>query len=427
MSLWGHRDFLKLWFGQFVSEIGSRITRDGLPLAAVMVLGATPLAMSALRVVSFLPVALLGVFVGVWVDRLHRRPLMMFADVARAVLLLFIPAAAITHHLHLWMLMVVAAVTGVLTLLFDCSYQAYVPWLIDRRNLAEGNSKLGVTASAAEIIGPALTGVLVQALTAPIAILFDALSYLVSAFSLWRIAGKERALESGEPASHRIRDWRKEVVEGFEAILSNRVLLGLAGAVLTLGFATSILGVLYTLYAIKTLHMSALLFGVMVMVGGVGSLIGAFLCNILVRRFGLGRVIITMLFLYGAVSSLIPLASGTLARAATFMMLAQLFGDMTGVIYEILDVTIRQSVTSDERLGRVNSTIRTAEVTLTAIGSVLGGLFAQTAGIRATMGGAVCVMLCATLWLVFSPIRTMKSIPEGGDAANESLAASGLS
>jgi len=429
VTLWKHPDFLKLWLGQAVSEVGSRITRDGLPLAAVLVLGASPLTMSGLRLASYIPVSLLGLLIGVWVDRLARRPLLIAADGARALVLFTIPVAAWSGVLHIWLLYVVAGITGVLTLTFDVSYQAYLPWLIDRRHLVEGNSKLGITASAAEIIGPGLTGVLVQALTAPIAIAFDALSYVISAVSVWRIGAREggerqhprtvltegaadHGLSTAIPSSAVLRDWRQEVLGGFALLKANRLLRALTGATITLGFAGSMMSVLYTLYAIRTLGMPAWLYGLTVTIGGVGALIGAALSGRLVRRFGVGRVIIGMLFLYGLTSFLIPLASGSLWRATAFMMAAQLLGDTTGMIYEILDSTIRQTVTSDAVIGRLNATVRVLEVGLTAVGSVIAGVLAETVGIRPTLVIAAASMVLATAWLIFSPIRTTMELPE---------------
>ncbi|KPV42178.1 MFS transporter [Alicyclobacillus ferrooxydans] len=451
MSLWNHKDFLKLWTGQTVSEIGSRITRDGIPLAAVLLLGASPMTMSLIRLAAFLPVSLVGLFVGVWVDRLQRRPLMIFADVSRAVLLATIPVSAFFHNLHIWLLIVVSAVTGLLTLLFDVSYQAYVPWLVDRDHVQEGNTKLGITSSAAEVIGPGLTGFLVQGLTAPIAILFDAVSYIVSAVSVMTIRAKEPLFRLGRTtrqemsqdllavaaskasealadgvgledsevrADGRTEDWRREVREGIQVIRTSPHLRALAGAAVTVGFASSLMGVLYTLYAIKTLGLTPWLFGVTVTMGGIGSLIGASLSGSLVKRFGYGRIIVLMLFLYGLCSLFIPFAEGPLWRSVVFLMAAQLFGDWAGVIYEILDMTLRQHVASDDVLGRLNATIRVLEVALTAVGALLAGWLGELVGLRLTMGLAATGMILSTFWLVFSPIRRMKELPD--DAAQKS-------
>jgi len=190
-GLWRHPDFMKLWIGQTVSEFGSRITRDGLPLTAVIVLGATPAQMGLLVALSALPILILGLLAGVWVDRLRRRPIMIAMDVARMVLLLSIPAAALTGRLSMGLLYVVAAVSGVFTLFFDVAYRSVLPSLVERENVLEGNTKLATTDALAEIGGPALAGLLVQVISAPLAIFFDALSFLFSAVSLAMIRKPE--------------------------------------------------------------------------------------------------------------------------------------------------------------------------------------------------------------------------------------------
>jgi len=438
MSLWKHPDFMKLWAGQTVSEIGSRITREGLPMGAVLIMGITPLTMSGLSLMTQLPASLLGLFIGVWVDRLARRPLMVIADILRAVLLLTIPAAALLGVLHLWLFFVVAGCTGILSLLFDVSYQAYLPWLVERKHLMEGNSKLGVTSSAAEVLGPGLTGILVQLLTAPMAIGLDALSYLFSAFSLLRIgvregpggrsrmAGPRRirqtagtgAVLSPETGSTddegtlELANWKQELAEGFRVIRNSRILIALAGVAATFGFASSAMFVLDTLYALRTLGLSPLLFGLTVTMGGIGSLIGAALSNRVMSRFGVGRTLLVTLFFQGFAGVFWILAGGPVWRSVLCLLAAQLLGDTAGMIYGILDTTLRQTLVTDAMLGRVNATIRVFDVGLTALGSLTAGILGETIGIRHTMMFAAVGMVLATLWLVGSPARKLQAMPE---------------
>lgn len=441
MSLWQHRDFMKLWAGQTVSEIGSRITREGLPMGAVLVMSVTPLTMSGLSLMTQLPASLLGLFIGVWVDRLARRPLMIVADIVRALLLLTIPAAALLGALHLWLFFVVAGCTGILSLLFDVSYQAYLPWLVERKNLIEGNTKLGMTSSAAEVVGPGLTGILVQLLTAPYAIALDALSYLFSAFSLLRIGAREDGIGARQarvgvndasagvnqdaPGGHKadtenvdedgtleLANWKQELSDGFRAIRSNRVLVALAGVAATFGFASSAMFVLDTLYALKTLGLSPLLFGLTVTMGGVGSLVGAALSSRVIRRFGVGRTLVVTLFFQGFAGVFWILAGGPVWRSVLCLLAAQLLGDTVGMIYGILDTTLRQTLTSDAMLGRVNATIRVLDIGFTALGSLVAGILGQTIGIRHTMMFAAAGMVLTTLWLVWSPARKLQSMPE---------------
>src|ERR1700685_3672216 len=185
------KDFAKLWAGQTISEVGSRITREGLPLAALLTLNASAGQMGILSAVSSASVLIFGLGAGVAVDRLKKRPVMIATDLGRAGLLALIPLAAHRHVLSMELLIIIAVAAGALTVLFDVAYQSYLPALVRPEELLESNKRLSLSASAAEMAGPALTGVLVQAITAPRAILVDALSFLVSAFSVWTIRKPE--------------------------------------------------------------------------------------------------------------------------------------------------------------------------------------------------------------------------------------------
>ncbi len=431
MTLWRHRDFAKLWMAQTVSEIGSRITREGLPMGAVLLMGVGPITMSGLSLMAQLPASLLGLFVGVLVDRLPRRPLLMVADVGRALLLMTIPAAALMDQLRLWMFFVVSALAGIFTLLFDVSYQAYVPWLVGRQNLMEANSKLSVTESMAEVVGPGMTGVLVQALTAPIAIFFDAVSYFFSAILVGTIGIKEtlgqtRATKfEDDQVAEEIRpdpsprNWRGELSDGLSALRGNRTLLALAGVAATSGFMGSALFVLDTLYALRNLHLTAFLFGLTVTMGGIGSLIGAGLAKRVLRWLGVGRAMAASLIVRGIFAFAWALAGGPIWRSTFLLLLWQLFGDTAGTIYDILDTTLRQTLVKDELLGRVNSVVKVAAVGLTAIGSLASGLVAFAVGIRETLLFAAIGMVLTSLWAILSPVIRLDRMPEfGGSEPN---------
>src|SRR6266542_2525820 len=190
-SLWRHADFMKLWAGQTVSELGSVVTRTAVPLVALLVLAAGPFEMALLVVSASFGVLLVGLFAGAWVDRLRRRPLLISSDAIRAVLLLSIPAAHLAGALRIEQLYLVVFLEGCLGSLFDAAYPAYVPSLIGVDRMVEGNSKLATSSSLAEIGGPGLAGGLVQAIGAPLAIFVDAVSFVASAISLVLIRKRE--------------------------------------------------------------------------------------------------------------------------------------------------------------------------------------------------------------------------------------------
>lgn len=423
MTLRNNDHFRKLWAGQAVSEVGSRISREAIPMGAVMLLGISPLAMSALSLTTQLPASVLGLFLGVWVDRVARRPLLIGADISRAILLFIIWLAALFHHLQLWMFFAVAALSGILSLLFDVSYEAYLPWLIDRNNLAEGNSKLGMTASLAEVVGPGLAGVLVQALSVPFAIAVDALTYLFSAGSLWRIEKRETKPQASPVTVSSLSGWYAELAEGLKAVMQNRTLLAFAGVTATFGLTSSAVFVLDTLYALRDLGLSPLLFGLTVTVGGIGALLGAAIARHVVRRFGVGKTLMVTLLLQGIAASFWALASGSVLQSTLWLVGAQLLGDTSGMIFGIIETTVRQTIVADELLGRVNSTIRVLDVGFTAVGSLLAGLVANTIGIRTTMAMAACGMMFSVLWLTTAPVRKLRGLPLASNG-DETLAPS---
>ena len=311
---------MKLWSGQIISEIGSRITRDGVPYTAVIVLNAPPAQMGFLTAVGAASVLLFGLLAGVWVDRFRRRPIMIAADLARAVILASIPIAAFAHRLSMAQLYVVIALAGICTVFFDVAYQSYMPSLVERENLLEGNSKLAMSASVAEIAGPSLTGLLVQLITAPIAILFDAISFLVSAVSVLLIRKPERPYH--EPAE------KPHPIAGLRFVFSHPLLRPLACYSITTFLSVGFLGPLYVLYAIRELHLAPAELGIAIAMGGAGSLVGATFAPDDRTPFRAGPHLHRIGARDGCAYALIPLAHGPRPLPMIFLMVQQFFGDL---------------------------------------------------------------------------------------------------
>lgn len=403
-GLWRHPEFMKLWIGQTISEFGSRITREGLPLTAVLLFGATPAQMGALTAVASLPALLFGLIAGAWVDRLRRRPLMLAADLGRMALLSIIPITALTGQLSMTLLILVAALTSTLSLIFDVAYQAFLPVLVSREYVLEGNSKLAATESLAEIGGPALAGLLVQWITAPLAIAFDALSFLFSAISLSLIRVHEPS-PAGQTAEGSSASIWHEIRVGIRLVSGNPLLRTMAIIAGARSFFGNFYGTLYTLYVIRDLGLTPAVLGVLVGAGGVGSLIGATLAQPLVRRFGLGRTLTGTLLISGVMSVLIPLAGGPLLLAAGMMVAVQLFGDCAQTIYGVNELSVRQTIVPDEWLGRANATIGFVAQAVASVSALTAGLLASAFGDRATLAIAVCGGIGIGLWALRSPLR----------------------
>ena len=305
-------------------------------------------------------------------------------------------------------LYLVIALAGFCTVFFDVAYQSYLPSLVEREELLEGNSKLAQSSAIAEIAGPGLTGVLVQLITAPIAILFDALSFVVSAVSVWMIG------KSGSPRVNPLRagqHWKQETLAGLRFIFSHPLLRPLACFSACGFFFFGFIGTLYVLFAIRTLQMPPAALGVVIGVGGVGAMIGASVAPRAARALGIGRTFFSTMLVVVVSYTLIVLAHGPLVVAMAFLVTQQLFGDISFAIFNVNELSLRQSVAPAHVLGRVNGAMQLLTRGIYPLGALVGGALAQSIGIRATLAVAVIGVALSILWLIASPLRTLREIP----------------
>ena len=415
-GLWRHPNFLKLWAGQSVSQFGSQITVLALPLTAALTLHASAANMGFLAAASTAPFLLFGLFAGVWVDRLRRRPILMIADVARFVLLLLIPLLALLDALALVDLYVISFLVGILTVFFEVAYQSFLPAVVGRAHLVDGNGKLETTRSAAQIAGPSAAGALVQLVTAPIAIAVDALSFLISVLFLTLIRTPEPP--PAQSATQR-RVW-PEIGEGLRAVIDDPILRATMGSAGTVNIFGSMLFAVYVLYALR-IGIGAGLLGLTFAVGNLGYLCGTFLTRPMTRRFGIGPTISAGLIVMAVCGLLIPLAGGPLAVIVLCLMIAQFARGFGGTLFNINNVSLRQTITPDHLLGRVNATSRFVSTGALTIGSLAGGTLGAVFGLRPTLVIGAVGGLFSVVWVFFSPIRTLRERPtpieERADAA----------
>jgi MFS family permease len=396
--------FRALWAGQTVSQLGSQVTALAFPLTAALTLHAGPGAMALLGAAGTLPTLLFGLPAGVWVDRLARRPLLIGADLARAGLLGSVPLAALLGRLSLAQLYVVAFLAGVCTLIFDVAYHAILPALVPREQLVDGNSKLELSRSAAEIAGPGLAGGLARAMTAPGAIAVDAVSFIASAYSLRRLPklAHEAHAERAAPVL-----WR-DLGEGLRVIRGQPVLRALTAGVATLALANAMLETVLLLYLARELGFGAGTLGIVFAAGNVGFLAGALLPARLARRIGVGPSIATGLALAAGSDLLVPLAQGPRFTVIALLLLA-LFGFGLGrTVFSVHQVSLRQQLTPDALLGRINATVLALTAGLAPLGALLGGALGATLGLRETLFIAGAGELLAAGWLALSPVGRLR-------------------
>jgi len=408
-SLWQHADFLKLWVGQTVSRLGSVVTRTALPLVALLVLGAGPFELAFLVIAQSLSVLLVGLVAGAWVDRLRRRPILIASDVARAALLFTVPLAQALGALRMEQLYAVAFLAGCLDVVFSAAYPAYVPSLIGVDRVVEGNSKLATSSAIAEVGGPGLAGALVQIISAPFAILVDALSYLVSALSVALIRTPEPARPAREASSRVIG----EIAEGLRVVRGHKVVFPLAARSIIAHVSGAFYGVLYSLYLLNELHLDPFLLGIVISAGGVGSLVGSVFASRVVRAIGIGPAIVWMAAGASAIGILTPLAQGPVALATIMVFLPQLIGDGLQTIGGVAEISLVQGLVPDRILGRTNATL---EVISHGVGFPIGALIAAFIAEQIGVRGAIAVgwagMAASLLFLVFSPVPRVRTAAE---------------
>ena len=405
--LWRHSDFMRLWAAQTVSSIGARIAREGLALASVLTIDAKPFQLGILAALIMGPSVVVGFFAGGFVDRSRKRAIMVGTDVIRALVLLSVPVAAWFHILRMEQLYVVGALIGGANILFDISDHAYLPHLIGRDALMEGNTKLSTTESLAEVGGPALAGILVQALTAPFAIAVNAATYVVSALFLGAIATKEPVPENAKIRPTLLSD----LAQGYSAMAATPVLRPLLFMSIVSPLFGGVFSALYVIFAIKTLGLSPALMGLTVAVGGIGSLAGTAISRRFAAWLGIGRAIV-LGFVVSAVSAIfVPLASGPIVLKLASLMVAQFVGDSMAVAAMIPAASLRQSLIPRDRLGRAAAFLSVGAGASAVVGALTGGALGSAFGPRVALFVSVAGLVVMAVWASTTPLWRLAEIP----------------
>jgi MFS family permease len=419
-GLWRHGDFLKLWSAETISQFGTQVTQLALPLVAVITLDVSAFEVAALGVVEFAPFLLISLPAGVWVDRLPRRPILIAGDLGRAFLLASVPLAYAFDVLTIWQLYVVGFFVGICTVFFDVAYQSYLPSLVEREQLVEGNSKLEISRSGAQLGGPAIAGVLVEVLRAPFAILADAISFLASGLFVLGIGKREENVPTREQRKETKSSMRTELGEGLRWVLGNAYLRTIAACTATFNFFGSLMGAIIIVYLVRSLEMSPSMIGLLFGLANVGYLVGALTSNRIARRIGVGPAIFAG-GLCGIALLLVPLAPQDANSAFPFLVAAETVVGFGVVLYNVTQVSMRQAITPERLQGRMNSVMRFIVWGVMPVGTLLGGAVATLMGLRAAIwAGAVGVAL-AWFPLLLGPIWSLREMPEVGEEPPETI------
>jgi MFS family permease len=404
--LFSNRSFLLLWSGQSVSLVGSQITTVALPLAAAVALNANAVEMGILIACSRLPYLLLGLVAGVWVDRLSRRRVLIICNLGQALTLSVIPVSAFTDGLVLPLLYAVAFGTGSLAVFADIASLSLMPMVVSRQDLTRGQSALETSQSLSQVVGPALAGWLVQILSAPVAILADALSFIFSASTITAIDVRGGVADRKPTRAGLLR----QVMEGARAVFGNVILRHVTLCTASFIFFFNASTAVFVLYLYRGLGLAPSLIGSLLAVGALGGLLGSAAAPRLGERLGVGKVLAVSVATAGIGSGLAVVTDHPLWLAVTLVIVSQAVLWFALQIYNVLQVPVRYALTVESIHGRVNATIRTTVWGLAPIGALSGGLLGDVIGLRGSLAFNAIGGALASLWIILSPVRKLGSL-----------------
>ncbi|MGI8578274.1 MAG: MFS transporter [Nocardioidaceae bacterium] len=405
-SLWKHRGFTAFWAGETVSQFGDRVTELALPLIAVVTLTATSTQVGLLTAAVWVP-NLLSLLVGSWVDQLtHKKSVLVTADLVRAATLVSLPVAHWFGVVTLGQLFAVALLSGAGQVLFSTAYPSFFVGLVERSQYIDANSKLNTSRSASFVAGPAVGGFLIQVLTAPVAVLVDSLSFVVSAI----LIGKVRVVATAPEKTG--TSLLANARAGLSYVLREPYLRAGLGCVTTVNFFSFLATALIVLFASRTLGLPAGMIGLAFGVGAVGGLVGAVLAPRLSRRFGVGPMIVAGAILFPAPTAAIAFAGGSRWVAAAVLAGAELVSSVGVMLLDINLNSVKTAVIPDRLRSRVAGTFGTINYGVRPLGAVVGGVLGGWVGLRPTLilaaiGGSLCF-----LWLLPSPIPRLRSLDD---------------
>ncbi|MFS4106176.1 MFS transporter [Streptomyces sp. PD-S100-1] len=399
------RDFRMLLAGAAAGQLGAQVTLVALPLVAVLELDASAFQVGLLTAAETAAFLLVGLPAGALTDRMRKRPLMIRADLVRAVAMASIPAAALAHVLTMTQLYAVALVTGVATVFFDVAHQSYLPHILPRDQLVAGNGALETVRSTAQVTGPGLGGGLVQLVGAHLAVVTDALGYALSAFFLLRVEQPEEKPEPTAGAS-----LRKEIGEGVRFVVGHPLLRVIALTTALANLCAAVLMATQTVHLVRVVGLKPGALGLVLSASAVGGLLGALCAGRIAARLGQARVILLSVLVTGPFAVLWPL-SGHGALGAVLFATGSAVLAFGGVVYNVAQVSFRQGLCPPRLLGRMNATLRFLMWGTLPLGALLGGALAESYGPRTALAWCAAGFLAVPLPLLFSPLRRMRDLP----------------
>lgn len=408
ISLWRNSDFVKFWTGETISLYGTQITNLALPLTAVLVLRSPAAQVGLLRFLQLVPYLCFALLFGVWADRMRRRPVLIAANVIRMILIGLIPLLAAVHLLTISVLLVFAFAIGTASVMFDVSWMSFIPTVVkDPQHFLEANQKLGVTGSSADVVGPGLAGFLVAALTAPYALVVDAVSYLASLATLVLV----RTEEPRPPRSASRRHVGAELKDGLRWVFGHETLRPLVLIAPFCNFSLIATWTLFLLYATRDEHLTPTLIGIVFSASSIGGLIGGLISRALTQRFRLGLLYATSMIAVFVGPLLIPFASGSTPILMT-LFIVSFFVSYIGLgVANVIVISLRQTCTPSSLMARMNAAFRTVLFGGGSLGGLAAGLIAGGIGLHPGLIALAIASAAMVVPVALSPVSRLRELP----------------
>ncbi len=410
-GIWANADFMFVWAAETVSQFGSQISIFAIPLIAAVTLGATPLEMGVLTAAGRAPQIVFGFAAGAWTDRLRRRPIMIVTDIGRVVSSSIIPIAALAGHLSFTVLILATLITGAQSVFFDAAWGALLPNVVERTHLNDATSKLMGSASLAQVLGPALGGLVVGAIGGPEAMWITVLTFSASAWFLTRMQMQEVQPDRTESTGSMIH----EIGEGLRELWQQPVLRALLNSSLVINFGGYLFLSVYVLYMATDLNLGSQGIGLVFASGGVGALIGAALAPRISERIGIGPSILWSALAFGLLNAPVPLAFYFPRIALPAIICAEFLSWMGLMVFFVNRFAMQQAITPNHLRGRIVASTGTMASVAVLAGSLCGGLIGDIWGVQMSLWAGIVVMALAAIWVWRSPVPEIMEIPEDRD------------
>jgi MFS family permease len=400
-------DFNKLWFGETISMFGAQISMLAIPLLAVTLLDASPMEMGILIACGLFPFFLFSLFIGVIVDNNKRKPLLIIANIGSFTFLLMIVLLYWFGLLTMNILYILRFLLASMAVLFELTYLSYVPSLVGKGKLPTSNSKLEGSRAVAQMGGPGIGGILVEILSAPFALIIHTCSYVVSTISLLLIKKQEKIVKSKQD-----KHIFGQIKEGLSVLIKNKILLSITSNTALLNSLTSAFTAVYVLYVVEILSINSGMLGMIIGIGSIGALVGASITTVLAKKVGIGKSILIGCLCYCLGIIIIPFIPAIPYVSTVFLIIAQFFSALGGTIYFISQVTLRQTITPNNLLGRVTASNRFISRSFAPFGALIGGALASFLSIKMTLFIIAVASLVPIIFLLFSPIMKVHSVQD---------------